>query len=500
MVKKFVNYTLRLESSSKVRVEYLEGQKCLVAPCRMLVEGVHNGSKGPGYYPKEEIASNPSVWNHMPIMVGHPKDSSGAYISARSSAGVLNASKIGILLNTKANDGGKYLDTEAWFVENRVKQIDNRIYEALNNNTPMEVSTGLDATVVETSGIWNSEKYDFIVTNFEPDHLAILPDQIGACSLSDGAGLLVNQGKLPQGFSEPLSKAVQNALSKIGGIYNGSELSFDDIASNLNSQLSSKYGQPGKYWNGYLYEIFQTNVVFRNEDGKLYKISYKTDSSGVSLSGEAVQVKQTVTYEPISTKDKTMTNEEKSKIVNQMIASGKFTEEDRETLMGTPHSLLPKITAILTTPAKEATPAPVVNKEKETTVTVAESAQAKTAQSFDDLMKTLDTESQSIMNEMKKTYIENKKNLIDQILANKNNVFTKEQLDGFNVDNLKAIANLAKAPAVINTNPLSVMNGGSYAGAATGMDFPVGVTAEVKDTLLNEKENDIEKWFGKKSN
>jgi len=284
MSKKFVNYTLRLESSGKVRTEYLEGQSCLVAPCRMLVEGVHNGSMGPGYYSKEEIASKPSVWNHMPIMVGHPKNSKGDYISARSSAGVLNASKIGILLNTKATEDGKYLDTEAWFVESRVKQIDNRIYEALQNNTPMEVSTGLDATVIPTSGIWNSEKYDFIVTNFEPDHLAILPDQIGACSLQDGAGLLVNKGQLPQAHSQALNKAVSEALSRIKGIYNGSDLSFDTIATSLNSQLSAKYGQPGKYWNGYLYEIFQSNVVFRNEDGKLYKISYKTDSSGVSLS------------------------------------------------------------------------------------------------------------------------------------------------------------------------------------------------------------------------
>jgi hypothetical protein len=494
MVKKFVNYTLRLESSSKVRTEYLEGQKCLVAPCRMLIEGVHNGSQGPGYYSKEEISAKPAVWNHMPIMVGHPKDSTGKYISARSSAGVLNSSKVGILLNTKVTDGGKYLDTEAWFIENRVKQIDNRIYDALNNNTPMEVSTGLDATIIETSGIWNSEKYDFIVTNFEPDHLAILPDQIGACSLADGAGLLVNQGKLPQAFSQTLTKAVQNQLSKIGAIYNGSELSFDDIASSLNSQLSAKYGQPGKYWNGYLYEIFQTNVVFRNEDGKLYKIGYKTDSSGVSLSGESVQVKQTVTYEPITSKDKTMTNEEKTKIVNQMIATGKFTEEDRESLMNTAHQLLPKITAVFSVQNKEAATTPVVNKEEKT-------VEQPKPMKFDDLMKTLDPQSQNIMNEMKKAYIENKKNLIDQILANKSNTFTKEQLDAFDdIDVLKGIAALAKSttPVANNSNPLSIMQG-QYAGQTTGMSFPTVPLDEKHETLLNEKVSDLEAWgFAKK--
>lgn len=491
MSKKFVNYTLRLESQSKVRTEYLEGQACLVAPCRMLVEGVHNGSAGPGYYSKEEIAAKPSVWNHMPIMVGHPQDSSGKYISARSSAGVLNASKIGILLNTKATENGKYLDTEAWFVESRVKQIDNRIYEALQNNSPMEVSTGLDATVIETSGIWNSEKYDFIVTNFEPDHLAILPDQIGACSLKDGAGLLVNKGQLPQGHSQALNKAVSEVLSRIKGIYNGSDLSFDVIATGLNSLLSSKYGQPGKYWNGYLYEIFQSNVVFRNEDGKLYKISYKTESSGVSLSGEAVQVKQTVSYEPVTTKDKAMTNEEKTKIVNQMIGTGKFTEEDRETLMNAPHQLFPKITAVLTT-AKETTETPVVNKEEKTPVTP---VPVKT-HTLNDMIPTLDPESQSILNEMKTTYLENKKALIDQILANANNTFTKEQLDGFKADQLKAIANLAKSTAVANNNPLSIMQG-QYSGAATGMGFPVAPIDNKEATLLNAKKDEMADWFSK---
>lgn len=493
MTKKFVNYTLRLESSSKIRVEYLEGQKCIVAPCRMLVEGVHNGSKGPGYYPAEEIALNPSVWNHMPIMVGHPKDSSGNYISARSSAGVLNASKIGILLNTKASEGGKFLDTEAWFTENRVKQIDNRIYEALQNNTPMEVSTGLDATVLDTSGIWNTEKYDFIVTNFEPDHLAILPDQIGACSLKDGAGLLVNKGTLPQAFSETLKNAVQNALSKIKGIYNGSELSFDDIATSLNSQLSTKYGQPGKYWNGYLYEIFQTNVVFRNEDGKLYKIGYTTNSSGVSLSGDAVQVKQSVTYEPV-TKDKTMTNEEKTKIVNEMIQSGNFVEADRETLMNTPHQLLPKITAVCAK-AQTPTPTPVVNAEKEKEVVPPTPAPAPVKMKFEDLVNSLDPDSQHIFNEMKKTYIENKKSLIEVILANKSNAFTKEQLDKFDIETIKSIANLAKVP-VAQGNPLSVMNG-NYAGQTAGMPVPVNQPVEVKETLLNDKMTDMESWFPK---
>ena len=81
---------------------------------------------------------------------------------------------------------------------------------------------------------------------------------------------------------------------------------------------------------------------------------------------------------------------------------------------------------------------------------------------FDDLMKTLDPQSQNIMNEMKKAYIENKKNLFNQILANKSNTFTKEQLGAFDdIDVLKGIAALAKSttPVANNSNPLSIMQG-----------------------------------------
>lgn len=33
---------------------------------------------------------------------------------------------------------------------------------------------------------------DAVARNHRPDHLAILPDQVGACSLADGAGLIRN--------------------------------------------------------------------------------------------------------------------------------------------------------------------------------------------------------------------------------------------------------------------------------------------------------------------
>jgi hypothetical protein len=57
----------------------------------------------------------------------------------------------------------------------------------------MEVSTGLFADCVMDKGSWNGESYEYVAQNIRADHLAILPDSDGACSVKDGAGLLVNQ-------------------------------------------------------------------------------------------------------------------------------------------------------------------------------------------------------------------------------------------------------------------------------------------------------------------
>jgi hypothetical protein len=56
----------------------------------------------------------------------------------------------------------------------------------------MEVSTGLFADCVLEEGTWKGKKYVAAAQNIRADHLAIVPDKDGACSISDGSGLLVN--------------------------------------------------------------------------------------------------------------------------------------------------------------------------------------------------------------------------------------------------------------------------------------------------------------------
>lgn len=64
--------------------------------------------------------------------------------------------------------------------------------DALEAGRPMELSTGLftQNEPAPAGATFNGRPYDYVARNYRPDHLAVLPDQIGACSLADGCGVL----------------------------------------------------------------------------------------------------------------------------------------------------------------------------------------------------------------------------------------------------------------------------------------------------------------------
>jgi hypothetical protein len=185
--------TVTSNVSGGVRRVTWGGRPHLVAPVTILVSGVLNGSKGRLYYPPEEVSADPEVWNHMPLVVYHPlKD--GRPVSARE-PWVLEKQGVGFLFNVRARDRGRKLGGEAWFDEEKARLVDSRVLDALEAGTPIELSTGLFTTndpAPEGARDDRGRPYDFVARDYRPDHLAILPDQRGACSVGDGCGVLVN--------------------------------------------------------------------------------------------------------------------------------------------------------------------------------------------------------------------------------------------------------------------------------------------------------------------
>ena len=206
------------------RRETLNGREHIVAPLSLIVPGVLNGSRGPLYYPPEEVAKDPSIWNHVPIVVYHPIVD-GQQVSARD-PDVLNAQGIGVVLRATISNGK--LKAEGWFDIERTNKVDPRILTALEQGQQIELSTGLftDNTPAPEGAAHNGTAYDRIARNYRPDHLAILPDQQGACSIADGCGVLVNDAE------------TETATNTKGSTSMATKLNDEDKAAVVNSLIS----------------------------------------------------------------------------------------------------------------------------------------------------------------------------------------------------------------------------------------------------------------------
>ena len=347
----------------RVRYDTLEGKKCMVVPMVMLTEGVHAGSKGPLYYPPEELGKTPVVWNHKPIVIYHPT-MNGQSISA-CDPDVINTRKVGVILNTRFQKGK--LTAEAWLDPDRLKDVDSRVLNDVKAGRMVEVSTGLFTDNDDEDGTWNGEKYLAVARNFRPDHLAILPDQKGACSIADGAGLLRNsaKGSVARAILDRALVMVENELSH-------SEL-FERLNVALRKSCGGSKGDPAAISASWVTDVFDTYFIY-SKDGKLYKQQYVNSGDNVSLKGTPVEVKRITVYEPVgsmkvntSRKGKEPRMNKKKKMVNALIANQRtaWDEEDRNFLLGLPKTRLQSL--LVNADSEEEDDEKLVDEEEELT-------------------------------------------------------------------------------------------------------------------------------------
>lgn len=167
-------------------------RKHLVVPVVMIVEGVLNGSHGPLLHLVNEFGKIPESWNGIPVVINHPEQD-GYSISANSPE-IIDGQTVGRVYNTHVLNNK--LVAEAWLDELKLNKISADTLSAINMGQSIEISVGVyteDEQVEE--GDWKGVKYNAIARNHRPDHLALLPDGVGACNLNDGCGIRANQKK-----------------------------------------------------------------------------------------------------------------------------------------------------------------------------------------------------------------------------------------------------------------------------------------------------------------
>jgi len=163
----------------------------LTAPCVMLVAGVLNG----GLIGEAELV--PQDWNACPVTIGHPTDATtGNAISARAphvlaSRGVGHVYHVRLGQGTRGTEQVASLVGDLWLDVARMQALGGEAQQALTMleaEEPLEVSTGFFSYAVAGQGSYLGTPYSEQHFDLRPDHLALLPNAIGACNWADGCG------------------------------------------------------------------------------------------------------------------------------------------------------------------------------------------------------------------------------------------------------------------------------------------------------------------------
>jgi hypothetical protein len=204
-----------------------DGKDFLVIPGVILHEQVMNS----WLVPADEIENCSVGWNGRPVVIEHPQENDG-------SANVPNPDVpiIGQFFNSQWDAGEKKLRGEVWVevAEAEKTQDGMAILNMIRTNQPIEISTGYYADTEWNKGEFGGRKYDRIHRNLLPDHIAMLPKKVGACSLKDGCGMNVNCASCPD------TSLVINVLSKSRHPeYSGTEdTSWANVTKTVESYIS----------------------------------------------------------------------------------------------------------------------------------------------------------------------------------------------------------------------------------------------------------------------
>ena len=176
------------------REETIGGIEYIICNGVPLVEGVLNGR----YVSAKEFGAFPSDWNDVPIVMRHPKKNGGV-----ARVPFPDVPPVGRFYNAKLD--GTRLTGEFWLDKNKLMSTDEGevILMKIKSSHPIEISTGYFAESLPKTGKFNGLEYGLVDTNLHADHIALLPDDIGACSVKDGCGLNRNNGESSQDNCEP---------------------------------------------------------------------------------------------------------------------------------------------------------------------------------------------------------------------------------------------------------------------------------------------------------
>jgi len=332
----------------------VENKQYLVVPVVMMVEGVHNGSAGPVFHSAEELGKSTSAWEGMPVTIHHPEQD-GNFVSVNAD-GIFESYAVGYVSDAVMK--GDRLTAKVYLDVQRLTAISPQTLLSVQQGKIMEVSVGVYTNDDEITGEWNGETYYRIAKDHIPDHLAILPGEVGACSVTDGCGLRVNNEN--KGGKENVMEVNDKLLKDLTlkGYSATLITQVEGLQERLEKVRGSLYSKDSDSAEYYIEEVFDTYAVFRlhtrvkegdywkTSNVQLLKQTYQINADGtVEWVGEPVKVVRNVEYIQVNNKKEEMCEPCKER-VNELIAhaSTHFDETDREWLETLTEDKLDKLT------------------------------------------------------------------------------------------------------------------------------------------------------------
>ncbi|MFV5906251.1 DUF2213 domain-containing protein, partial [Klebsiella oxytoca] len=295
MKRNRVNVLTVVNSASNITTETIDGKPHIVV--RGITPVVDDIVMNRKLYPAAEIEKAYNTLERNPMPLGHPKVD-GKHVSARDVRAV-NEYHVGAWLQNVSHKDGKvmgdmYVNRQYAESSDKGKRLINRLDEMLSgtNSDPIHISTGLLYSGIAANGESKGKKYNEIATNMMFDHVAVLLDEPGAGTPSEGVGIFVNsEGEETEIEVCNLQDALVNDNRKDGWlnkikffVTNDGGMSFDEIASSLREAIRSKNSDSWRY----VVSIYPDHLIFeeekKNTSGRsLFKQKYLISDGAVSL-------------------------------------------------------------------------------------------------------------------------------------------------------------------------------------------------------------------------
>lgn len=200
----------------------------LVVPVVMIVDGVLNDT----LVTHEVYGQLVEAWNDKPVTINHPQVN--GQDAGAGSPDIIEKTGVGRVYNARV-DGNKLVG-EIWADVSKLTRLNQKdLLAVLESGGTVEVSTGYFSNREEKSGEFNGQPYSFIDTIIIPDHLALLPNDVGACSIEDGCGTnasifnkLINQIAQATGLCK-CSEEEKSMSTKVEELVGNAKLTDDQL-------------------------------------------------------------------------------------------------------------------------------------------------------------------------------------------------------------------------------------------------------------------------------